>query len=242
MILSKNQELIFKFLTDCWQEMFGSLEYTNTNFNKKSGVFKHQFLSYLETDCHQQKLPEGAEISQEFDALVGLRQRAMFLFEFVLLPIFTEDNLMFITNVDSLHQIMNNINAPLIDQVVGNKMLESIIYVEKKEDLKSAVGFLSEFLAIIKNLPMESKLDLSKSLRKSNIGLVSLTFLTGVFSTDFEDHHDKKDLILVHMELLYYTFRRELDYTMETFSKAKSADLIEQILRFPDLSTFAYKC
>jgi hypothetical protein len=135
---------------------------------------------------------------------------------------------------------MSSINNPLLDIILSDSFLESVIYVDGKEMYPKVIGFMSEFLSIVKNLPMDMKSEVSKSLRQSNIGNLSLLFLQGLF-TDSEPLNEglKKDMVLIHLELLYYTFRRDMEFAKETFTRGESAvALLRGLAYFPDFSNF----
>lgn len=139
---------------------------------------------------------------------------------------------------------MSNINTPLLDIILNDTFLESVLYVDGKENYPRVIGFMSEFLSIVKNLPMDTKAEVSKSLRQSNIGQLSLIFLYGLFNEmELSDEGLKKDMVLVHLELLYYTFRRDMDFAKETFTRGENAvALLRGLAQFPDFSTFSRIC
>lgn len=97
MLLSKNKDLIYKLLTEAWQEFFGTLDYHPCNFDPESGTFKYRFLEFLETGSHQH-LPKP-DVPVEFVHLVKMRQRALFLFEFVMIQHFNDESQMFVVSV-----------------------------------------------------------------------------------------------------------------------------------------------
>jgi hypothetical protein len=99
MVLAKNKDLIYKLLTEVWQEFFGTLDYSPSNYDPESGQFKNRFLGFLETGS-QQLLPKP-DVTVEFVHLVRMRQRANFLFEFVLVHHFNEESQMFVMSVNS---------------------------------------------------------------------------------------------------------------------------------------------
>lgn len=135
---------------------------------------------------------------------------------------------------------MSSINTPLLDIILSDSFLESILYVDGREKYPRVIGFMSEFLGIIKNLPLETKAEVSKSLRQSNCGNLSLIFLQGLFNeSEPEDDGLKKDMVLVHLELLYYTFRRDMEFAKETFTRGESAvALLRGLAQFSDFSIF----
>ncbi len=137
---------------------------------------------------------------------------------------------------------MSNINGKLLDHVLAKSFLESVIYTDQEDQYPIVAKFLSEFLGIVKNLSMDTKCELAKALRRSSVGVLSLIFLGRILTQDFKDRTLQKNMILVHLELLYYAFRRDMDYTRESFSRTNTADILDQIMRFPDSSTRSCKC
>jgi hypothetical protein len=135
---------------------------------------------------------------------------------------------------------MSSINTPLLDIILSDSFLESVIYVSGVENYPRVVGFMSEFLGIVKNLPMDTKAEVSKTFRQSHIGKLSLMFLQGILSDpELVDLSLKKDMILVHLELIYFAFRRDQEYARDTFTRGESAvALLRGLADFPDLSTF----
>lgn len=97
MVLSKNKDLIYKLLNEAWIEFFGTMDFNPCNFDPETGTFKYRFLEFLET-VSQQHLPKP-QVPPEFIQLVKIRQRAVFLFDFMMIQHFNEDNQMFIASV-----------------------------------------------------------------------------------------------------------------------------------------------
>jgi hypothetical protein len=136
--------------------------------------------------------------------------------------------------------MLNSINTPLLDLILSEDFLESIVYVGETEKYSIVAKFLCEFLGMIKNLPMDTKAEVCKTFKTHSIGTMSLIFLQGLFKEHFEDHQLQKNMILSHMELLFFAFRKDMDYCRDCFTKTSSSDLIEHILLFADASTYAY--
>jgi hypothetical protein len=138
--------------------------------------------------------------------------------------------------------MINSLNTPLLDMILSEDFLESIVYVGETEKYPIVAGFLCEFLGIVKNLPMEVKAEVCKALKQHNIGTMSLIFLQGLFKEHFDDKHLQKNMVLSHLELLFFAFRKDMEYCRNCFSKTNSTDLIEHILLYADTSTYAYFC
>lgn len=138
--------------------------------------------------------------------------------------------------------MMSNINTPLLDMILSEDFLESIVYVGEPEKYSIVAGFLCEFLGMVKNLPMDVKGEVCRALKQHNIGTMSLIFMQGLFREHFEDKHLQKNMIMSHMELLFFAFRKDMEYCKDCFSKTSSTDLIEHILLYADTSTYAYFC
>ena len=130
---------------------------------------------------------------------------------------------------------------PLMEMILADDFLESVVYVGENEKYPTVAGFLCEFLALMKGLPMDLKADVCKTLRQHNIGTMSLIFLQGLFTEHFDCHRLQKNMILGHLELLFFTFRKDLEYCRDCFAKTTSmAALIEHVLLYADSSTYAY--
>jgi hypothetical protein len=97
MVLSKSKDLIYKLLTEAWREFFGTMDYNPSNYDPETGLFKHHFLEFLEDGSHHH-LPKS-EVPPQFVDLVKMRQRAVFLFEYVMIQHFNEESQVFILNV-----------------------------------------------------------------------------------------------------------------------------------------------
>lgn len=88
---------------------------------------------------------------------------------------------------------------------------------------------------------MDLKAEVCKTLRQHNVGTMSLIFLQGLFTEHFDSPVLQKNMILGHMELLFFTFRKDLDYCRDSFARLTStAALAEHILLYADSSTYAY--
>jgi len=234
MILMKDQDFVISLLRESWQATFGALDYHPFNYSSFNGEFRHRYLDFVE---NQSKLLVPKEnISQEFLDQVQLRFRMIFLLEFVMVGHFSEENASFTAS------IMSSINMPLLDLILSDDLLESIVYVAEPEKYPIVTGFLCEFLGIVKNLAMDIKAEVCKTLRQHSIGSLSLVFLQDIFSHSFEDKQLQKNMVLSHLELLYFSFRRDMEYTKDCFSKTNATNLLEQILLFADNSTNAYFC
>lgn len=112
---------------------------------------------------------------------------------------------------------MNSINEPLIEYILAKDYLESIIYAETTQKQEVMIDFLAEFLGIIKNLPNDAKTEVSKQLRKNSIGTLSLAYIKMIMDNNKMCKELQKKIVLFHLELLYYAFRRDLDYTRNCF-------------------------
>ena len=129
----------------------------------------------------------------------------------------------------------------LMDIVLSEDFLESIVYVGETDKYSTVTGFLCEFLSMVKGLPMDLKAEVCKTLRQKNIGTLSLIFLQSIFSEHFENEQMQKNMLLAHLELLFFTFRKDMDYCRDCFTKnSSSSSLIEHILQYADSSTYAY--
>lgn len=128
-----------------------------------------------------------------------------------------------------------------MEMILTDDFLESVVYVGETEKYPTVAGFLCEFLAMVKALPMDLKADVCKTLRQHNIGTMSLIFLQGLFTEHFDCLRLQKNMILSHLELLFFTFRKDMEYCRECFAKSPSTALLaEHILLYADSSTFAY--
>lgn len=136
---------------------------------------------------------------------------------------------------------MVNITTKLLDIVLTSDFFPGFYAVEPEKHAK-IVGFLSELLIIVKNLPPEPKYEVSKTLKVNDVGKQSYLFLHRLMSETPQPEyaHIHRDMLLCHLELMYFAFRRDLDYAKEAFQTADAADLIDKILQFPDNSTFIF--
>ena len=128
-----------------------------------------------------------------------------------------------------------------MEMILSEDFLESIVYVGETEKYPTVAGFLCELLAMIKSLPMDLKADVCKTLRQHNVGTMSLIFLQSLFTEHFESEKLQKNMILGHLELLFFTFRKDMDYCRDCFAKMTSTTvLVEHVLLYADSSTYAY--
>lgn len=97
LIMTLQVDLIYRFITEAWEEVAGSLEYMPSNNDGRGG--RVPYINYLGTQCKQ--LPFCDNIPQELAESICIRHRAVFLFEFAMLFFFNdENNSKFLHNVD----------------------------------------------------------------------------------------------------------------------------------------------
>jgi hypothetical protein len=101
MITMKSQDLILILLKDNWKETFGALDYLPSNYNIFSGQFRNRYLEFLENDSTM--ISPRANVPQEFTKQVQVRYMAMFLFEYVMISHFAEENVMFVATVCKIY-------------------------------------------------------------------------------------------------------------------------------------------
>jgi len=135
---------------------------------------------------------------------------------------------------------MININMPLLSLILNSEVLTNVIYVDQVEKYEIIPPFITEFFLIVKNLPMDHKLEISRALKKLNIGYLSIVFILGMFTETGLDPILRKNIVLAHLELIYFTCRRDQDYAQEIFSKSNSSEFLDQIMLYPDYSTLSY--
>lgn len=132
---------------------------------------------------------------------------------------------------------------PLIQMILDDEFLESVVYVGETEKYPTVAGFLCEFLSMVKLLPNDLKAEVCRTLRNHNFGSLSLIFLQGLFTEHFDCQKLQKNMILGHLELLFFTFRKDMDYCRDSLAKQPSfALLAEHIMLYADSSTYAYFC
>lgn len=88
LIMSLQVDLIYRFITEAWEEVAGSLEYTPTNNDGRGG--RIPYIHYLGTQCKQLTFCEN--LPQEVAESICIRHRAVFLFEFAMLSFFNDEN------------------------------------------------------------------------------------------------------------------------------------------------------
>lgn len=128
-----------------------------------------------------------------------------------------------------------------MEQLLTNdSFLSRVIFTDDASQFEMAASFLSEFLAILKSLNFDSKAEVSKMLRNQNLGQLLLLFLSARLDDKTIGKQVQKNIALGYLELLYFVFRKDLDYTRNTFAISNMADLFEKIMRFEDYSTPQY--
>lgn len=95
-LLTKNPELVMLLLQKHHVELFGSLRYVASATDKTS-----DFLEFLEKGY--QPLPDQFEVAPHLKEAILLRQRAIFLFDFVMLQYINEENMAFVTSVRAFY-------------------------------------------------------------------------------------------------------------------------------------------
>ena len=101
MITMKSHDLIFTLLRDNWKETFGALDYVPTNYNIFTGQFRNKYLDFLENESKM--ISPRSNVPPEFTKQVQIRFRAMFLFEYVMISQFAEENVMFVAAVEQVY-------------------------------------------------------------------------------------------------------------------------------------------
>lgn len=101
MITMKSQDLIFILLKDNWKETFGALDYVPSNYNIFTGQFRNKYLEFLQNDS--KLICPRSNVPPEFTKTVQVRFRAMFLFEYVMISHFAEENIMFVAAVETVY-------------------------------------------------------------------------------------------------------------------------------------------
>lgn len=101
MITMKNHDFIIVLLKENWKETFGALDYLPSNYNIFSHQFKYRFLHFLENESKMLIPREG--VPPEFTIQVEIRYRAMFLFDYVMINHFAEENVIFVATVGRNH-------------------------------------------------------------------------------------------------------------------------------------------
>lgn len=137
----------------------------------------------------------------------------------------------------NLTQFMTKINTPILAGILKDDLICSVIYFEEAEKAAAVAGFMTEFLALVKSLPIDKKPEMGTSLRACGVPQKSLEYLPKLI-----DHPDiplalKTKLALGHLELIYHGIRNDQSYTRDIFLKISISDLLDRILGFDDLST-----
>jgi hypothetical protein len=137
-------------------------------------------------------------------------------------------------------QFMININMPLLSLILNGEVLTNVIYVDQVEKYSIIPPFITEFFLIVKNLPIDHKMEISRTLKRLNIGYLSIVFILGILTETDLDPILQKNILLSHLELIYFTCRRDQDYAQEIFTKSNSSEFLDQIMLYSDYSTFSY--
>lgn len=132
---------------------------------------------------------------------------------------------------------MTKINAPILSGVLKDDLICTVIYSEAPEKAASIAGFMTEFLALVKSVPLDKKPEIASALKAAGVPQKSLEFLGKVIDHPEIPLNLKKRLALGHLELVYHGIRNDLNYTRDIFLKISITDLLDRILGFDDLST-----
>lgn len=137
---------------------------------------------------------------------------------------------------------MTKINTPILAGMLKDELICSVIYFDQAEKAPAVAGFLTEFLGLVKSLPIDKKPEMGASLRACGIPQKSLEFLPKIIDNPDIPLAIKTKLALGHLELIYHGIRNDQNYTRDTFLKISISDLMDRILGFEDLSTSDFAC
>jgi hypothetical protein len=132
---------------------------------------------------------------------------------------------------------MTKVNTPILSGCLKDDLISTVIYSDDPEKANMIVGFLSEFLTLVKSLPIDKKPEIATGLRNVGVPQKSLETLVKLFDQSDIPFSLKKKLVLGHLELVYHGIRNDQGYAREIFMKIPITDLLDRILGFEDLST-----
>ena len=138
--------------------------------------------------------------------------------------------------------MINTLNVHLLDFLMQEDFLLRSLYPEKEEEKKLVSDFASEFFSLYKGLSNETKMDISESFRKKDIGSFAVRRIYEILKTHREqpekDLRETKNLVVAHLEVLYISCRRDKKYPFELFGDfEKSEEWLEMLMEFNDDST-----
>lgn len=152
------------------------------------------------------------------------------------------------------------LNVPLLDYLLSEGFLSKCFYPEDSEMKLKIADFASEFFVFYRGLAHELRIEVSERLRKMDLGKQALEELhsllvekkvssqgpmpekmfiqiqlTGASDLKKDWEKRKKNLLLVHLELLCITCRMDTNYSYDLFHGFENLEeLVEGLLDYPD--------
>ena len=144
--------------------------------------------------------------------------------------------------------MMNTLNVHLIDYLMQEDFLIRSLYPEDESEQLLVGDFGSEFFSLYKGLSNDTKMEISQSFRKKDIGSFAVRRIhellkqhqqrpAGLRHTK-EGFRQTKNLIVAHLEILYISCRRDKKYSFELFGEfEKPEEWLQMLMEFSDDST-----